>query len=135
MNCLACGNELLDVVAATVALDGPQICGPCIDAGIKLKVALLEALPTGDDGSTDPFYKAPEFIAEPQGRSLCCQSECIGQVGGFVSLGTGLRTGLGCCSAQFGQAPQLALGPVLHPLVQIQRSDAGLLGGITRLLE
>ena len=35
MNCIGCGNELLEVVAMTVGLGGPQVCGPCIDAGTK----------------------------------------------------------------------------------------------------
>ena len=30
-HCLNCGAELLDVVALTAKLGGPQVCGPCID--------------------------------------------------------------------------------------------------------
>ena len=32
MNCLRCGEKLLDLVAMTVSLGGPQICGSCIDS-------------------------------------------------------------------------------------------------------
>ena len=44
VKCERCGEPLLPVVAATVAMGGPAVCGPCIDRSNAAKAAIAGGL-------------------------------------------------------------------------------------------